>query len=112
MSNGHPWPEQVSHRVKKFPPSLSPSTVYKAFDTFCSVGRVAKITCLNCTSSYCQTNTSQLHQLICKNCHKIEDIYSKRLDILRIPQALIKENKLSGVSLNLEGIRKECQNTK
>ena len=108
-SNGHLSPEQLYHRVKKFQPSISLATVYKALDAFYSVGLVAKVTCQDCTSAYYETNTNRHHHLICKKCHKIEDIYSNQLNILSIPQSLVNEYKISGVSLQLEGICKECQ---
>ncbi len=108
-SNGHLSPEQLYYRVKKIQSHISLATVYKALDAFYAVGLVAKVTCQDCTSAYYETNTDRHHHLICKNCHKIEDIYSNQLNILGIPESLVDEYKISGFSLQLEGICKECQ---
>ena len=108
-SNGHLSPEQLYYRVKKFKPSISLATVYKTLDVFYSVGLVAKVTCQDCTSAYYETNTNHHHHLICKKCHKIEDLYSEQLDLLSIPESLVKEYKITGASLQLEGICKDCQ---
>lgn len=108
-SNGHLSPERLYHHVKIFRPSISLATIYKALDAFYAVRLVAKVTCQDCTSAYYETNTEHHHHLICKKCHKIEDIYSDQLDILGIPQSLINEYKISGFSLQLEGICKESQ---
>ena len=86
-SNGHLSPEQLYNRVKEYQPNISLATVYKALDVFYSVRLVAKVTCLECTSAYYETNIEHHHHLICKLCQAIDDIYSDQLDILNIPES-------------------------
>ena len=80
----HPSPEILFERVREQMPTLSLATVYKAVDTFRSLGVVQDVSPLH-DRMRLDANLDPHHHLICVDCKQVIDLSSDILDGLKVP---------------------------
>lgn len=108
VSPDHPTAEQIFKKVRQRYPTISLATVYKTLDTLESEGLISKITFLPDAARY-DANIEQHHHLVCRKCHRVDDLPTGALEPLKIPEEAARKYRILGVSVQFHGLCPSCQ---
>lgn len=107
---GHPSPEEVYARVRKYIPAISLATVYKNIHLFVERGVLRELS-MHHGSLRVESNSAPHHHLVCSQCKAITDIEEKDLGSLPAPRKL-RGFHVQRYSIDVIGICAACQKTK
>ena len=107
-SNAHPSPEMLYEQVRDDMPTLSLATVYKAVDTFKTLGLVQEVSPLH-DRMRLDANMQPHHHLVCVRCREVVDIHSDELDQVRLPPEKRRGYKLFDHAVQFNGLCPACQ---
>ncbi|MGA7158675.1 MAG: transcriptional repressor [Acidobacteriaceae bacterium] len=105
---GHPSPEEVYARLKKFIPAISLATVYKNIHLFVERG-VLKEVSMHHGSLRVELNGHLHHHMVCSQCKAITDIAEKDLGVLPALQHLPGGFQVERYAIDVIGICASCQ---
>lgn len=107
-STNHPTIKEIYQQVQKIDSSIGQATVYRNINSLAKEGTVKKLS--DTTNEYhYDGNVKEHNHFICKNCHKIIDIFTTKnknniKSIAREYSLLIDE-----VSITYEGLCNNCK---
>jgi len=108
-------PYDMRDTLKKQKINADVVTIYRILETFEKLSLVHKVLALN---GYIRCNTEEIgkdrtfchHYLLCKNCHKVDEVEGE--DLSKLEQKIEKGKKflIDSHYLEFTGLCKECQN--
>lgn len=107
---GHPSPEEVYAKVRKYIPAISLATVYKNIHLFVERGVLRELS-MHHGSLRVESNSVPHHHLICSQCKAITDIEEEDLGALPAPRKL-RGFHVQRYSIDVIGICPACQKAK
>jgi Fur family peroxide stress response transcriptional regulator len=107
---GHPSPEEVYARVRRYIPAISLATVYKNIHLFVERGVLRELS-MHHGSLRVEMNSVNHHHLVCSQCKAITDIEEKDLGALPAPRKL-RGFHVERYSVDIIGICPACQKAK
>ena len=72
LSNGHLSPAEIYERARAIYPKLGLVTVYRALDLLTQLNLIQRVHLDEGCHSYMRTSAGHSHQLICKECGRVE----------------------------------------
>jgi Fur family peroxide stress response transcriptional regulator len=106
--DSHPSPEIIFKKIHQEYPTISLATVYKTLETFEKHGIISMVTTLHDTLRY-DPITKRHHHIVCVRCKKVMDLLDPKLDSIRIPEKIRRNNQLIDFSVHFQVICNECK---
>jgi Fur family peroxide stress response transcriptional regulator len=104
----HPSADQVYEFVKGRIPDLSRTTVYRVLDTLVGLGVIRRLHHPGAGARF-DGKIDRHHHLVCRRCHRVLDVESKRLDDLRLPRSLRHGFEIEDYSVHFLGVCENCR---
>lgn len=105
----HPSADNIFQEVRRALPMISFNTVYKTLETFCQLGLIMKVNPLHEVARYDGNTTPHTH-LICRRCHRVEDLYWDWPKETPLPDLRATGFQVDAVVVQLFGLCHHCQN--
>jgi len=104
----HPSVEQIFASVRERIPGLSRTTVYRVLETLCQLGLLRRLHHPGATVRF-DGKTTRHHHLICRVCHRVVDIDSKKFDTIQLAPSQRKGFQVEDFTVHFHGICQECR---
>ena len=104
----HPSAEKIYREVRRQLPAISFNTVYKTLEVLYLKGLVLKVNPLHEMARY-DADTSWHAHLICRQCHRIVDLYWRPAPLPESPAEGLQGFRVEQQSLSLWGLCSHCQ---
>jgi Fur family peroxide stress response transcriptional regulator len=104
----HPSADQVYEAVKDSIPGLSRTTVYRTLDVLVELGVIRRLHHPGATCRF-DGMTRRHHHLICRKCHCVIDIDSRKLDALDLPPEQLHGFHIEDHSVHFTGVCEACR---
>jgi Fur family peroxide stress response transcriptional regulator len=104
----HPSADQIFESVKDRIPGLSRTTVYRVLDTLVGLGVIRRLHHPGAGARF-DGKTHRHHHLVCRQCHRVIDVESKKLDDLRLPPNQRHGFEIEDYSVHFMGICQPCR---
>jgi len=103
----HPDVERIYEGVRQRVPTISLDTVYRTMGALVELGLVNRVSATPGPTRY-DANADRHHHFVCTHCGLICDVYSRRLDGIKVPDETHALGTVESVKVQLRGICKEC----
>jgi len=107
--NDHPSATMVYQRVKKRFPHISFDTVNRTLQMFAEIGIAKVIEGFEDIRRY-DGIIEKHHHFHCIKCHRIIDVYDKRLEEINIPKVIDERLTVIDSKIVFEGLCDKCKN--
>ena len=107
----HPTADAVFEAVSTSTPGISRTTVYRTLETLVQLGLAHRIASPGPAARY-DPKTGRHHHLICKECNRVIDVQSKKLDELRLPPSQQQGFEIEDYSVHFTGVCRSCHENK
>lgn len=104
----HPSADQVYESVRDRIPHLSRTTVYRVLDTLVGLGVIRRLHHPGAGVRY-DGKVHRHHHLVCRECHRVIDVESKRLDDLRLPPSQRHGFEIEDYTIHFLGVCETCR---
>jgi Fur family peroxide stress response transcriptional regulator len=104
----HPTADQIHEAVKGRIPGLSRTTVYRTLETLCDLGMLRRLHHPGATVRF-DGKITRHHHLVCRVCHKVIDIDSKKFDDLQLPYRQRQGFVVEDFTVHFHGVCRECR---
>lgn len=104
----HPSADQIYELVKDRIPGLSRTTVYRVLDTLVGLGVIRRLNHPGAGARF-DGKIHRHHHLICRQCHRVIDVESRKLDDLRLPPNQRRGFEIEDYSVHFTGVCKTCR---
>ena len=106
----HPTADQVYTALKADNPNLSLGTVYRNLNLLSEMGELLKIRIADGSDGF-DGRTDCHYHMVCDRCSRVFDVELSELDGLNDTVSQKYGHRLTMVTLNLNGVCCECENT-
>lgn len=106
----HPTADQVYTALKADNPNLSLGTVYRNLNLLSEMGELLKIRIADGSDRF-DGRTDCHYHMVCDRCSRVFDVELSELDGLNDTVSQKYGHRLTMVTLNLNGVCCECENT-
>ena len=103
----HPTAEVIYTALREDQPHISLGTVYRNLSLLTQLGEIRKISTGDGPEHY-DGDTTLYHHFICKNCHRVMDLWSKDADRLVEAAAKSFHGQIEGCCVNFYGLCEDC----
>ena len=107
-TDSHPAVEEIYHAVQPMFPMLSLNTVYYTLASLKRAGLIADVPVQEGAARF-DANMDRHHHLVCLKCRKIEDLYDKALDQLKISAKSTNGYLVESHRVEFRGYCSECR---
>ena len=107
-TDSHPTVEDIYHAVQPMFPMLSLNTVYYTLTSLKKAGLIADVPVQEGAARF-DANMDRHHHLVCLKCRKIEDLYDKALDQLKISAKSTNGYLVESHRVEFRGYCSECR---
>ncbi|MEW6410143.1 MAG: transcriptional repressor [Nitrospirota bacterium] len=107
-NTSHPSAEEIYREVLKDYPTVSFATVYNTLQVLKDSREVLELNIDRDKNRY-DPNTNPHYHIICTECKKVEDIFTKEIIEPDIPSEIKRRFKITRLSIQFYGICRECQ---
>ena len=107
-TDSHPAVEEIYHAVQPMFPMLSLNTVYYTLASLKKAGLIADVPVQEGAARF-DANMDRHHHLVCLKCRKIEDLYDKALDQLKISAKSTNGYLVESHRVEFRGYCSECR---
>jgi len=107
-TDSHPAVEEIYHAVQSMFPMLSLNTVYYTLTSLKKAGLIADVPVQEGPARF-DANMDRHHHLVCLKCRKIEDLYDKALDQLKISAKSTNGYLVESHRVEFRGYCSECR---
>ncbi len=104
----HPSVDQIYESVKGHLPGLSRTTVYRALETLCQFGVLRRVHHPGATVRF-DGKTTRHHHLVCRVCHDVIDVESKKLNALRLSPGQRRGFLVEDFTVHFLGVCAACR---
>ncbi len=103
----HPTADQVYDAVKDRLGGLSRTTVYRVLETLVGLGIIRRLHHPGPAARF-DGKVHRHHHLVCRRCHCVIDVESRRLDGIRLPPAKRHGFTIEDYSIHFTGLCEAC----
>ena len=107
----HPAADRIYELVKDRIPGLSRTTVYRVLDTLVDLGVIRRLHHPGAGARF-DGKIDRHHHLICRECNRVIDVQSKKLDELRLPPSQRQGFEIEDYSVHFTGVCRSCREDK
>ncbi len=104
----HPTVDQIFESVRGRIPGLSRTTVYRVLETLCELGMLRRLHHPGATVRF-DGKVARHHHLVCRICHKVSNVDSRRFDSIQLPSNLRQGFLIEDFTVHFHGICRECR---
>lgn len=104
----HPSVDQIYESVRERIPGLSRTTVYRVLETLCHLGMLRRVHHPGATVRF-DGRMTRHHHLVCRICHTMIDVKSKRLDQLELSPGQRQGFVVEDYTVQFQGICGGCR---
>lgn len=104
----HPSAETIHRQVVKRLPTITLDTVYRTLGTLEKEGLAVRVSVVGNTQRF-EANPECHHHFICRECSRIIDIHSERLDHLSLEKGIPEGFSVDWAQIELRGLCAKCQ---
>ena len=104
----HPTVDQIFESVKERIPGLSRTTVYRVLETLCHLGVLRRLHHPGATVRF-DGKTTRHHHLVCRLCHRVIDIESKKFDTIELSSGQRKGFLVEDYTVHFHGVCQQCR---
>jgi Fur family peroxide stress response transcriptional regulator len=104
----HPSADQVYDSVRDRIAGLSRTTVYRVLDTLVGLGVIRRLHHPGASARF-DGKIDRHHHLVCRICHRVIDVESKKLDDLRLPRSQRHDFAIEDFSVHFVGVCSSCR---
>jgi Fur family transcriptional regulator, peroxide stress response regulator len=103
----HPTAEMVFQRVRQRIPTVSLDTVYRTLALLERLGLVSRLHAVFESARF-DGNVEAHHHFICRKCGLLNDVSSKELDDLEVPQEVSRMGLVNFIRVQMWGVCLKC----
>ena len=103
----HPTAETIYTCLRERQPHISLGTVYRNLSLLTQLGEIRKISTGDGPEHY-DGDTRPHHHFICRNCHRVMDLWSEDTDCLVETAARNFHGQIEGCAVNFYGLCEDC----
>ena len=104
----HPTVDQIFESVRGRIPGLSRTTVYRVLETLCQLGVLRRLHHPGASVRF-DGKVNRHHHLICRLCHKVVDVESKKLDSVSLTPSQRRGFVVEDFTVHFHGICSESK---